>query len=69
MLCSIGKRLNQAFAEATHLLVLSDREMKDPNISYRVRNEDWTIATIRVNEAREALQNHATECFSCSEDD
>jgi hypothetical protein len=68
MLCPIGRKLTNDLTEHVQQMMHADANMKNPNITFRLRGEDWRTSTAKVAEARSKLLQHRSGCKVCAEE-
>jgi hypothetical protein len=68
MLCPIGTRLTNDLTDKVRQMMQSDANMKNPNITLRIRGEEWRTSTVKVAEARTKLSQHRSDCAVCTDE-
>jgi hypothetical protein len=68
MLCPIGTRLINDLTQKVKQMMQSDVNMKNPNITLRIRGEEWRASTVRLAEARNRLSQHRADCTICTDE-
>jgi hypothetical protein len=60
-------RLTNDLTDKVRQMMQSDANMKNPEITLRIRSEEWRASTVKVAEARTKLLQHRADCTMCTD--